>query len=385
MLYICEIFRCEIFRKYNKLNSMQLLKNPFKFGSVVSEDSFTDRQSEYEKLSQIIASSNHVIMVAPRRFGKTSLVNKVVKNTKRPVLWIDLQLLTNVNDFAAQLLKQLFRAYPFEKLKFMIRKFRIVPTLSVDPVTNNVEVAFQPRMDSFVHLEDVLNLIEKLGEEKKRPIVVFDEFQELLVLEKSLDKRLRSVIQFHKNVNYVFLGSAESMMKQIFEKKKSPFYHFGVLFTLNKIPYSDFYNFLQSRFAEITKKSAEITEKILDFSRCHPYYTQQLAFHIWLNLERKSYSKNTVNETISDIVMLHDNDFERLWNTFNNTDKKVLIELAFAQTNLLSAQVLYKNASASSTTFSALKRLTEKGVLIKTENYEIDDPFFKIWIVKKRL
>ena len=65
-----------------------------------------------------------------------------------------------------------------------------------------------------------------------------------------------------------------------------------------------------------------------------------------------------------------------------NTDKKVLIELAFEKVNLLSAS--YKNGSASSTIFSALKRLTEKGILIKTENYEIDDPFFKNWIVKRR-
>ena len=361
------------------------MKNPFKFGSVVSEDYFTDRQDEYESLSQIIAGSNHIIMIAPRRFGKTSLAHKVVTGTKRHVIWLDLQLLTNASDFAAQLLKQLFKEYPFEKLKFMISKFRIVPTLSINPATNNVEVGFQPQMDSFVYLEDVLNLIEKLGEEKNRIIVVFDEFQELLALEKSLDKRLRSVIQFHKNVNYMFLGSVESMMKQIFENKKSPFYHFGLLFALNKISYNDFYDFLQSRFAEITEKSAEITKKILDFSLCHPYYTQQLAFYIWLTLEREEYSDSIVIDIINEIIVLHDNDFERLWNTFNNTDKKVLIELAFAQTNLLSAPVLYKNASASSTTFSALKRLTEKGILIKAKDYEIDDPFFKNWIIKKRL
>jgi hypothetical protein len=256
--------------------------------------------------------------------------------------------------------------------------------LSVDPATNNVEIGFQPRADGFVHLEDVLNLIEKLGGEKTRPIVVFDEFQELRSLDKSLDKRLRSVIQFHKNVNYVFLGSAESMMKQIFENKKSPFYHFGQLFTLNKIPYDDFYSFLQDRFATITDKASGITEKILNFTQCHPYYTQQLAFHVWSAFECGIYSENIVNETIGNIVMLHDNDFERLWNNFNNTDKKVLIELAFEQTNLLSTPVLYKNISASSTIFSALKRLAEKGILIKTEKYEIDDPFFRNWIVNKR-
>jgi len=358
--------------------------NPFKFGTVVSEDYFTNREDEYEKLSQIIASSNHLIMIAPRRFGKTSLVNKVVANTNRPVLWLDLQLLTNTADFANQLLKRLFKKYPFEKLKFLIRNFRIVPTLSLDPVTNNVEVNFQPRVDSFIHLEDVLNLIEKLGEEKSRPIVVFDEFQELLSLDESLDKRLRSVIQFHNNINYVFMGSSESMMKQIFENKKSPFYHFGQLFTLDKISYSDFFKFLQTRFATITEKANEISEQILNFSLCHPHYTQQLAFNIWITLERKIYYEDIVNETVENIILQHDNDFERLWSTFNNTDKKVLIEIAFEQVNLLSNTALNKHTSASSTMFSALKRLTKKGILNKTKKYEIDDPFFRNWIVNRR-
>ena len=324
-------------------------------------------------------------MVAPRRFGKTSLINKVVADTDRPVLWLDLQLLTHTGDFATQLLKQLFKKYPFEKLKFMVSHLQIIPNLSVNPATNNVEVGFQPHTDSFVHLEDVLNLIENLGEEKMRPIVVFDEFQELLSLDKSLDKCLHSVIQHHKNINYVFLGSAGSMMKQIFENKKSSFYHFGKLFILDKIPYEDFYNFLKKRFIVMTDKATEITEKILEFSHCHPYYTQQLAFHIWMALERENYSENIVNKAIENIILLHDNDFERLWNNFNNTDKKVLIELAFEQTSLLSAPILYKTICSSSTIHSALKRLTEKGILIKTEKYEIDDPFFRDWIVSKRL
>jgi AAA+ ATPase superfamily predicted ATPase len=360
------------------------MNNPFKFGAVVSDDFFTDREAEIEKLSQIIESSNHVIMIAPRRFGKTSLVNKVVSKTNRPVLWIDLQLIINTADLATQLLKQLFRSYPFEKLKFMISSFRIIPTLSVHPLTNNVEISFEPRMDGFMHLEDALNLIEKLGDEKKRPIVVFDEFQELLSLDKSLDKRLRSVIQFHKNINYLFLGSSESLMKQIFENKKSPFYHFGQLFTLKKIPYNDFYLFLHSRFALITENAPHITEKILEFSQCHPYFTQQLAFHVWLMLALQGYFENIVDEVIESVIQQHDNDFERLWNNFNHTDKKVLIEIALEQSNLLSSSVSYKNGSASSTIFSALKRLAQKGIVIKFEKYEIDDPFFKKWIIKKR-
>ncbi len=360
------------------------MDNPFRFGSIVSDTYFTDREAEFEMLSRFVASRNHLIMVAPRRFGKTSLVHKVVTGTKRPVLWVDLQIITTVSDFANQLLKQIFKKYPFEKIKFMIRNFRVLPTLSIDPATNSVEIVFQPRVDNFVHLEDVLALIEKLGEEKQRPIVVFDEFQELKSIEKNLDKRLRSLIQFHQNVNYVFLGSVESMMRQIFESKKSPFYHFGQLFTLKKIPYKDFYDFLQSRFATVTDNSSEITKNILDFSQCHPYYTQQFAFHAWFVLQKEKYSEATPGKVIEEIVAIHDNDFERMWNTFNNTDKKVLIEIAFEQTNLLSATALYKNASPSSTTYSALKRLTKKGILIKGEDYKLEDPFFNLWIINRR-
>ncbi len=361
------------------------MNNPFKFGSVVSEDYFTDRHEEYEKLKQIISSENHVIMMAPRRFGKTSLVNKVINSIDRPVIWLDLQLLTGVSDFASQLLKQLFKKYPFEKLKFLIGNFRFVPTIELDPASNNIEISFQTRVESFVQLEDVFNLIDKLGQDKAKPIVVLDEFQELLNLDKSLDKKLRSVIQFHKNVNYILIGSAETLMKQIFENKKSPFYHFGQIFILNKIPLRDFRKFLDSRFTNITEKHSEITDSILEFSKCHPYYTQQLAFHIWMKIEREQTSENAVNNTISDIIMLHDNDFERIWNNFNKTDKKILIGIAFSDSKLLTDEFKSKNnLKASSTVFSGLKRLQEKGVLLKTDKFEFDDPFFKEWIIKKR-
>ncbi len=361
------------------------MNNPFKFGSVVSEEYFTDRESEFDSLKQIVSSENHLILIAPRRFGKTSLVNKVVKSVDRPVIWLDLQLLTGVSDFASQLLKQLFRKYPFERLKFLVSNFRIIPTLALDPSTNNIEIRFQPKVDAFIQLEDVLNLINKLGKEDDKPIVVFDEFQELMSLDKSLDKKLRSVIQFHNHVNYVFMGSIESLMRQIFTNKKSSFYHFGQVYSLNKIPFDNFNEFLSSRFSIITEKSNEVTTAILEFTKCHPYYTQQLAFHTWMFLERENYSENMVQKVIGNIVLLHDNDFERIWNSFNNTDKKILIGIAFSESKILSGEFNLKNElNASSTVFSGLKRLLEKSILLKTENYEFDDPFFKEWIIKKR-
>ena len=361
------------------------MNNPFKFGTVVSDRYFTDREVEFQKLNQVLFSENHIILIAPRRYGKTSLVHKLVVDSHRPVIWLDLQLVTGVSDLASQLLKQVFKNYPFEKIKFMIKNFRIVPNLSINPLSNNIEITFQPNINSFVHLEDVLNLIEMLGADGVKPIVVLDEFQEIMSLEKNLDKKLRATIQLHKMVNYVFLGSIEAMMKDIFEKKKSPFYHFGALFTLKKIQYDDFKLFLEDGFSILVKNQHVISEQILNFTQCHPYYTQQLAFHVWMRLEHESYTDNIIKDTIEQTILLHDNDFERMWNNLNRTDKKILIGLAFSDISPLKDQFSLKNdLNATSTVFSGLKRLSQNGIINKFSGYEFDDPFFKQWLIKRR-
>ena len=135
-----------------------------------------------------------------------------------------------------------------EKLKQFIANFRIIPAISLNPLTNEVDISFQASSGHFPVLEDVLNLIEKLSTTKKKIIVLMDEFQEVSRLNPDLNRQLRAVMQLHKEINYVFLGSQESMIKEIFEKKKSPFYHFGFLLTLEKISYNDFDDFLKSRF-----------------------------------------------------------------------------------------------------------------------------------------
>jgi hypothetical protein len=144
------------------------------------------------------------------------------------------------DDFASQLLKRVYRIFPMQKLKGYIKSFRLIPSVILNPVTGEAEISFMPGSRDLTPLEDVLNLIEKLGKEDKKIIVVLDEFQDIFRINAGLDRMLRSVIQNHKNINYVFMGSSESMIREIFEKKNSPFYRFGTLFTLGKIPEEKF-------------------------------------------------------------------------------------------------------------------------------------------------
>jgi hypothetical protein len=361
--------------------------NPFKFGSIVDMPYFTNRCEEIKKVKSILMSNNHLIIISPRRFGKTSLISKVIKEINRPSIFLDLQIITNVEDFAAQLLKRVYRIYPFEKIKQIIKSFRIIPNISFNPMNNEVDIKFQPVSSGSILVEDALNLLEKISEKKKKIIVVFDEFQEIKNIGKDLDRQLRSIIQHHQNINYVFLGSQESLMRDIFEKKKSPFYHFGYLLPLDKIPYQEFSTFLCYGLKSVTVKSIEISKEILEITRAHPYYTQQLAFNVWELLNNAGKIKNSVEEALNEIIRHHDMDYERLWNTINRTDMKILIGMSLSEIPPLSSEFSKKYfTGASSTIFSGLKRLAQKGMVIKTgSGYEIDDPFFKRWINLRRL
>ncbi len=360
--------------------------NPFKFGTVVDGPYFTDREEELEKISSYINGENHLILISPRRFGKTSLIRKIVNESERNYIFLDLQIVLSAEDFASQLLKRIYRIYPVQKLKGYLKSFRLIPTVTINPVTGEPEISFKPGSKELTPLEDVLNLIEKLATEKKKIIVVLDEFQDIFRIDRGLDRFLRSVMQNQRHINYIFMGSSESMITEIFEKKSSPFYHFGTLMTLGKIDRVKFTSFLEKRYDAVTDKGKDISAEILDITCSHPYYTQQLAFMVWDLLVRSGFSSGLVDTAANEIIQSHDNDYERLWNTFNRTDMMVLNGMSASDISPLSdAFSKLFGTGAASTVFSTLQRLTQKGILLKEGSvYNIDDPFFKRWIVRKR-
>ena len=362
------------------------ISNPFKFGSVVDEPYFTNRVKELKQINDLLQSENHLILISPRRYGKTSLLKKVTTNLNRPVIFLDLQLITDTTDFAAQLLKRIYRKFPFERLKQLLRSFTIIPTISINPLNNEVDISVQPVASALPLLEDVFNLIDKLGSKGKKFVLVLDEFQDIKRIEPDLDRQLRSIIQHHKNVNYVFLGSLESMMKEIFEKKKSPFYHFGQVLPLEKIPYNDFYTYVSVGLGNNCKNAELLAGEILKLTDCHPYYTQQLAFTVWSNCMEDCSVEEQIKSAIDSLIRIHDMDYERLWQNQNQTDKKVFIALSQHEKNILTETFTRKYGfKATSTVFSSLKRLMKQGHILKTDaNYKLDDPFFAEWIKRKR-
>ena len=352
------------------------MENPFKFGTIVEEEFFTDRVQEVEYISHFIDSANHLILISPRRFGKSSVVRKAVKQTKRPSISINLQEVVSVSDFAAKVLRELFKLHPLEKLRHQFMHFRVVPTLTANPITGAIEVGFQPTQDSLVLLEDALNLLENCYTNQNRLVVVFDEFQEIRDLSPHLEKQLRAIMQHQQHINYILLGSQESMMTDIFENKKSPFYHFGGLMRLQKLPRKEFEEFIFLRLQPCFPNEANLlTQKILDYTDCHPYYSQQLAAYVWQVGMLQPEKPDAMRAAIEHIVTTHGLDYERIWNTFNRTAKWILMRLA-------KGEAFQTGEYRTSTIYSALKRLQQLGYVIYSNQYEIEDPFFKEWLMQ---
>jgi predicted AAA+ superfamily ATPase len=88
------------------------MENPFKFGTIVEENYFTDRVEEVAYIEQFVKSANHLILISPRRFGKSSVVAKAVKQSGRKHITVNLQQVTSVADLSAKLLKELFKVHP---------------------------------------------------------------------------------------------------------------------------------------------------------------------------------------------------------------------------------------------------------------------------------
>ncbi len=352
------------------------MKNPFKFGTLVDGEFFTDRISELEDIQRTLESENHLVLISPRRFGKSSLVTKAVKASGRPSISLNMQNMLSIEDFASKILRELFHLYPLERIKHLMTHFRIVPTVSTNPITNGIDVSFQPVVNGVILLEDAMALLEKVSTENKKLIVVFDEFQDIMNIRKGLDKQLRSIMQEQQHLNYILLGSQESMMTEIFERKKSPFYHFGKLMHLNKIPYEDFRTYVSERLPlENGEALSTIVDEILSFTGLHPYYTQQLSAQIWEMMTYDRIFEDVFHKAVNAIIQAHDLDFERLWLNFNRTDRFVMLTLSKNMNPLQNRFV------ATSTTFSAIKRLMKAGYVIRLEDYEIEDPFFKTWII----
>jgi AAA+ ATPase superfamily predicted ATPase len=370
------------------------MMNPFKFGSVVDGEYFTDREPEIRELVSDIKSGQNVILISQRRMGKTSLVSGAIKKAGFPSVQLDLEIITDELDLANTYTKKLLSLSSMEKLKQYLKGFKFQPVITFNPATGEMEASFDMSSSesSSTVLLDSFELAETIAKDRrKRIVVMLDEFQEVRRISPMLERKMRGVFQNHQNVSYIFIGSQESMIRDIFQQKKSPFYKFGRQMTLMLIPENYMLAFVKERFSSIGIKIGSQIESIMKITGYHPYYTQQLCYEIYLVVQEASGNNvepEDVSNAVEKIITQHNADYKSWWNLLTNVERKIIIGISAGMTEPSSQAFIQKyGIRSTSSAVTAVNRLIQKGYLVrdaKTSKVFIEDPFWGQWVRKIR-
>jgi AAA+ ATPase superfamily predicted ATPase len=370
--------------------------NPFKYGQIVEGEYFYNRVDELDRIKSTLSSGNNLVLYAPRRYGKSSLVNKALNELNKEgyvTVYLDFMSIYSKELFIKNYSKLITHSESnqLEKTIKKIHKFirGIVPSITFNHV-GNPEFSFSWIEGSEINktLEDIINLPEKLASKNKRWIIAFDEFQEITKLNgESFEKLLRSLIQFHKNVSYLFLGSRTHLLQDMFSNKNRAFYNSAMLMNLDTIDHNHTVKFLNKQFAkDKIKISKEIAGHIIDTSNNVPYYIQFIAAEIWQQVinKKETIKKSHVDNAIETIIELKSDYYWELTNKQSNYRKKVLKALCTSSLGIYSREATEKyNLGAISTTQKAIATFVEEGIVEQFKNtYEFSDPIYKLFLLR---
>ena len=242
-------------------------ENPFVFGKSVEGDYFTDREEETRRLEANLTHGINTVLISPRRWGKTSLVKKVIANNRRDdvrYVLLDMFYCKSESVFYHMLANEVIRQTSSRLDEWIENGKRflsnITPKFSFgsDPM-NDFTISFEWNPKDGTDIE-ILQLPEKIAEKKNiRVVVCFDEFQQIGTFEDplNLQKKLRSVWQHQQNVTYCMFGSKMHMMESLFSDASRPLYKFGDILFLKKIPTEEWVSFITSRFSATGKTITE--------------------------------------------------------------------------------------------------------------------------------
>lgn len=273
------------------------MEKPFVYGMAVEGENFTDREKETQRLKKNFENGMNVILISPRRMGKTSLVKRVrslVDRQKVCVVMMDIYDCRSeyefYNRFAATIIKE--TAGRMEQAMESVRRFlvRLTPKVSFSPdQVSEYSISLGITPQNYTP-EEVLSLPEKIAHDKGIHIVVcIDEFQQIGEMPSSLElqKRMRGVWQHQRSVSYCLFGSNKHLMSNLFQNRRMPFYQFGDLNELSPISTDDWVPFLQRRFASSGKTiGEEYARRICELVANQSSYVQQLAWNVMVETEQ---------------------------------------------------------------------------------------------------
>lgn len=364
-----------------------MIRNPFFYGNVVKDSHFCNRAQETEELAKDMNAGLNVLIYAPRRFGKTSLVLRAINKLNMPYIFLDLMPLIDENNFINEYFNAISKSIntPTEKIiHFFKNVLKIKPNISVsfsDAGNPNFKLDFLQKEQKNT-LKEVLEIPYLYAKHhNKRIIVAFDEFQEITKL--GLENTLRSTIQHHEDyVSYIFFGSKKSILQKLFFDKTRAFYKSVKHIKLGKIGKEDWQKFIQEGFSSQGKSISDgCIDTILKTSKGFPYYTQQIAYELFNNTDKK-VNNDMVLQTIKSILGKEEDLFLSDFHHLSKYQKQALNLLIYSHgEKIFSKETMQEFHFTSSSLKKAIDGLLAKDIIDYEKNrYYFQDPLFELYI-----
>ncbi|MCC8117430.1 MAG: ATPase [Bacteroidales bacterium] len=370
------------------------MDTPFVYGRLATEADFTDRQEETKHLSDNFTSLINTIIISPRRWGKSSLVNKAAdvamsRDPKLRVAQVDLFNVLDEQQFYKALSEAIIHATStrweegVENAKRFLSQILPKLVLANEP---GAEMSLEFDWNRAVeNVDQILDLGEKITQDKGIKLVVcIDEFQNIGYFSNPLffQKKLRAHWQRHQHVAYCLFGSKRHMMMEVFTKSSMPFYKFGDLMFLDKIGQADLQAFVEKRFQDTGKEILPSASKmVVDLVDCHPYYAQQLAQLSWLRT-KDVCTDEIVAEAHASLVRQLSLLFTTLTQDLTQQQIRYLRALIEAPDSITSTATMAKQGITSATAaYRSKKALIEKDILDDIGgSTTFVDPIYAYWL-----
>ena len=370
-----------------------IMKTPFMYGVAADAMHFTDREAETRRLQLNFENGINTIIISPRRWGKTSLVNKVADNMAGnkdcKLVRIDVFSVRTEEDFyqlfATEIIKQ--TSSRIEEWLTNTRHFlsSLVPVMtpSTDPIN---PVSLSLKSVGTHYDEEVLNLPERIATENGIHIVVcIDEFQQIGELANSItfQKKLRSVWQHQHSVSYCLYGSKRHLLMNMFGNRSYPFYKFGDVLFLERIPVAYWQEYVRKRFEQTGKGiSDQLVEEIYSYVDGNSSYVQQLCWLVWAHTQKSADAEILAEAKLDLLRQNHALFIEQINSLTSYQLRFVGAILAGKGSEISHKAVIDEFGLGSSANIVTIKQALQKKEIIDIEGKDIrfSDPIFSHWL-----
>jgi hypothetical protein len=369
--------------------------NPFRYSEPVPASELIDRDEETALLVETAVSGNNSRIVAPRRYGKTSLLNRLGEALAKEgwnAVYVDFFGVLTLADVAARV----ERAYASQlegKVAAWFAGFRrrLRPSLRIgadEGVSADLELALDPAAEPplLERLAIPKRMFERTG---TRTLVVFDEFQDVLTASDRADAVIRSEIQHHGDAaSYVFAGSQLGMMRSLFADKRRALYGQARALDLSPLDPADVASYLDRRFRATNREIGDALEPLLDLTRGHPQRTMLLAHLLWERTPPGGRAGDEEWLAASDRAMVEVQDELRaIWTGLSAGQRRVLTAVAENREGIYAAGRRHGGSRGGSAK-AAVDVLVDSGEIYRDEatatGFRVVDPLLGAWVAAGR-